>query len=71
MNIANLKRAIDHSCQLKYGRHISVTFDQLEPESEHRAAVIFTISDRHGFITRHYGHAGYEDDHLYLHTMTI
>jgi glutathione peroxidase-family protein len=68
--LAQLKQDIQQLCEEKYGQ-VFVVFDQLVPEGENVAAVRFTVSDQHGFITRHYGKAGYHDQHLWLDTMTI
>ena len=68
---AQLKHDIQDLCEKKYGRHVSVVFDELVSQGDNMAAVRFTISDRIGFITRHYGKAFYQDQHLHLETLTI
>jgi hypothetical protein len=68
--LAKLKQDIQRICEEKYG-HVSVVFDKLVPEGDNMAAVRFTVSDQVGFITRHYGKASYQDNHLRLDTMTI
>ena len=68
--LVQLKQDIQQLCEEKYGQ-VSIVFDYLVPEGENIAAVRFTVSDQIGFITRHYGKAGYRDRHLRLDTMTI
>jgi hypothetical protein len=69
--LAQLKQDIQDLCEEKYGRRVSVVFDELVPEGDTMAAVRFTISSPIGFITRHYGKAFYQDHRLRLDTMTI
>ena len=68
--LTQLKLDIQRLCEQKYGQ-VSVVFDELVPQGDNKAAVRFTISDLIGFITRHYGKAVYQDQHLHLETLTI
>jgi hypothetical protein len=66
----SLKRDIQAHFQQKYG-DVFIDFDQLAEEQAHTTRIQLTISDHKGFITRHYGRAGYRDNTLFVETLAI
>jgi len=68
--IATIKQAVHDRYQQKYGR-VTIDFDEVVLEKDHRARVQFTIHKANSFITRYYGKAIYQAGQLHLDVRSI
>jgi hypothetical protein len=67
---ADLQQAIVQRYCEKYG-HVQIQFEVIQPLEGYTAQVQFTISDDRGFITRYYGQATYQAEHLQMSVRSI
>ncbi len=68
--LTQLQHDLHRRYSQKYG-DVRIQFDELIPQGGTSARFQLSISDSRGFITRYYGTAEYEGDHLHLRTLSI
>ena len=66
----DLQQAIIQRYREKYG-NVQIQFEVIQPRSPYSAQVQFAISDGRGFITRYYGQATYQGEHLEMNVRSI
>ena len=69
-SVSSMQQAIQKHFQQKYG-DVFVDIDELTPINEHAAHIQVTISKDRSFVTRYYGNAYYDGEHLSFKTKAI
>jgi hypothetical protein len=69
-SLSNMQQAIQKHFQQKYG-DVFVDVEELTPIETHAARIKVAMSKDRSFVTRYYGNASYDGEHLSLKTKAI
>lgn len=69
-SLPNMQQAIQKHFQQKYG-DVLVDIEELTPINEHGAHIQVAMSKGMSFVTRYYGNAYYDGEHISLKTKAI